>query len=134
MLYTKLNLAIPGDTLNKEIKMNQHGSVELHQYVVKKVLLFMTTKYSRVWPNNTGMIKTEDRVVRFGLKGSSDVIGLYKGIFLGIEVKTGNAHQNEFQINFEKMIRLHGGIYVLIKETNVEQVLNIVEQKFQELK
>lgn len=109
------------------------GSTELHQYVVKKALLSMTTKYSRTWANNTGMIKTEDRVVRFGLKGSSDIIGIYKGKFLGIEVKTGNAHQNKFQINFEKMICSMGGIYVLIRENNVEQVLDIVETKYQEI-
>ncbi len=114
--------------------MSGHGSTELHQFVVKNCLLKMTTKHSRVWANNTGMIKTEDRVVRFGLKGSSDIIGIYKGLFLGIEVKTGNAYQNKFQINFEKMICMMGGIYVLITDQNVEQVLNIVEQKYQEIK
>ena len=87
----------------------------------------MTTDYSRVWANNTGMIKTDDRVVKFGLKGSSDIIGIYKGIFLGIEVKTGNAKQSKFQINFQKMVEKMGGIYVLITDKNVKQVLNIVE-------
>lgn len=93
----------------------------------------MTTVYSRVWANNTGMIKTEDRVVRFGLKGSSDIIGIYKGLFLGIEVKTGNAKQSKFQLNFEKMICAQGGIYVIITNQNVKQVRNIVERRFQEL-
>lgn len=111
---------------------NQKGSTELHQFVVKSILLDMTTAYSRVWANNTGMIKTEDRVVRFGLKGSSDIIGIYKGLFLGIEVKTGNAKQSKFQLNFEKMICAQGGIYVLINDKNVKQVRNIVEQVYRE--
>lgn len=121
-----------GSSSNNEIN-KKIGSTELHQYIVKNILLAMTTKYSRVWANNTGMIKTDDRVVRFGLKGSSDIIGIYKGLFLGIEVKTGNAVQNKFQKNFEKMICQMGGIYVLITDKNVKQVSNIVKRKYKEL-
>jgi hypothetical protein len=97
----------------------------------------MSTPVSRVWANNTGAgkaIDNPDRIIRFGLKGSSDIIGIYKGLFLGIEVKTGNAKQSSFQKNFEKMICAQGGIYVLIREKNVEHILEIVELKYQELK
>ena len=113
---------------------NNKGSTALHQKIVKTVLLKLTSTYSRVWANNTGMIKTEDRVVRFGLKGSSDIIGIYKGLFLGVEVKTGNATQNKFQKNFQKMVCEMGGIYVLITEKNVEHVLDIVEREHNKLK
>jgi len=87
-----------------------------------------------VWANNTGKIqcKRTDAWVKFGLKGSSDIIGCYKGLFLGIEVKTGRASQSSHQISFEKMIRQIGGIYVLIRDTNVNQLLSIVEQCYQE--
>lgn len=113
---------------------SKKGSVELHQLIVKKALVKMSTKHSMVWANNTGMVVTEDdRVVKFGLKGSSDILGIYKGLFLGIEVKTGNATQSKFQKNFEKRICELGGIYVLIKDSNVEQILTIVEQKYQEI-
>lgn len=114
---------------------NIQGSTELHQNIVKTTLLKMTTKHSRVWANNTGVGRdmSGERVIRFGLKGSSDIIGIYKGIFLGIEVKTGNAYQNKYQKKFEKMICDMGGIYVVIRETNVEQVLNIVERAYQEI-
>jgi penicillin-binding protein-related factor A (putative recombinase) len=116
---------------------NQRGSTEIHQKVVKKALVLMSTPVSRVWANNTGAgkaIDNPDRIIRFGLKGSSDIIGIYKGLFLGIEVKTGNAKQSSFQKNFEKMICAQGGIYVLIREKNVEHILEIVELKYQELK
>lgn len=115
---------------------NKQGSTELHQYVVKNVLITMSKPHSMVWANNTGVgrdLNYDDRIIRFGLKGSSDIIGLYKGIFLAIEIKTGNAVQNKFQKNFEKRVRQIGGIYVVITEKNVEQVSNIVEREYQEL-
>tara|TARA_R110002012_G_scaffold131849_3_gene284714 strand:+ start:1435 stop:1731 length:297 start_codon:yes stop_codon:yes gene_type:complete len=92
----------------------------------------MTSKFCRVWANNTGMIKTEDRVVRFGLKGSSDILGIYKGVFLGIEVKTGDATQSKDQKIFQRMLDMRGGVYVLCTDRNVEQIQNIVEQTYQE--
>lgn len=113
-----------------------NGSTELHQYIVKTTLMAMSKKYCMVWANNTGVARDlnyDDRIIRFGLKGSSDIIGTYKGLFLGIEVKTGNAVQNKFQKNFEKRIRQIGGIYIIINEQNVKQVLNIVEQHYQEI-
>tara|TARA_R110002020_G_scaffold182855_1_gene378684 strand:+ start:326 stop:628 length:303 start_codon:yes stop_codon:yes gene_type:complete len=91
----------------------------------------MTSKYCRVWPNNTGVGRdmSGERIIRFGLKGSSDIIGVYKGLFLGIEVKTGNAVQNKDQINFQKMIESCGGIYILCKN-NVEHIDILVEQAY----
>lgn len=107
------------------------GSTGEHQKVVKLVLLKMTSKYCRVWPNNTGVGRdmSGERIIRFGLKGSSDIIGVYKGLFLGIEVKTGNAVQNKDQINFQKMIESCGGIYILCKN-NVEHIDILVEQAY----
>lgn len=106
------------------------GSTSEHQRVVKLVLLKMTMPYCRVWANNTGMIKTDDRVVRFGLKGSSDILGIYKGLFLGIEVKTGNAVQSKDQKNFQIMVEKMGGIYVVCKDINVNQIVENVEQAY----
>ena len=117
----------------KSKRSAKQGSTELHQVVCKKVLINMSTPVCRVWSNNTGMVKTDQgRVVKFGLKGSSDIIGIYKGLFLGIEVKTGNAVQNIGQKRFEKMIGLMGGIYIIITNQNVEQCLAIVEQAHKE--
>ena len=88
------------------------------------------------WSNNTGKVqcKRTDAWIKFGLKGSSDILGCYKGLFLGVEVKTGGATQHDGQKRFEKMIRQIGGIYVVIRDTNVEQLLNIVEDEYMRLK
>ena len=94
----------------------------------------MTLPYCRVWPNNTGVGRdmSGERIIRFGLKGSPDIIGIYKGLFLGIEVKTGNAKQSKDQKNFQRMVDMVGGLYVLCRDTNVEQIETIVEQQYQE--
>ena len=91
----------------------------------------MTLPYCRVWPNNTGVGRdmSGERIIRFGLKGSSDIIGIYKGLFLGIEVKTGNAVQSKDQKNFHSMIKNMGGIYILCKN-NVEHIDILVEQEY----
>ena len=71
-----------------------------------------------------------ERIIRFGLKGSSDIIGIYKGRFLAVEIKTGNAVQSDQQKKFQKMVCKLGGIYVVIRDTNVEQINMIVEQSY----
>jgi len=116
------------------------GSTELHQKIARMAEVILSTKHSRVWANNTGAIKLKDchlcgtteRFIKFGLPGSSDIIGIYKGLFLAVEVKTGDGFQSKVQKKFEKMVCNMGGIYVLIRETNVEQLLNMVEKKYQE--
>jgi len=90
------------------------------------------TKFARAWSNNTGVGKdiSGERIIRFGLKGSSDIIGIYKGLFLGIEVKTGSAKQSKDQKRFQNMIDKMGGIYVVITDKNVNQLLNILESEY----
>lgn len=70
-----------------------------------------------VWRNNTGGYKINDgagRFIRYGAKGSPDIIGMTKqGQFLGIECKAGRNKQEPEQIEFEAKIKASGGIYIL---------------------
>lgn len=109
------------------------GSTAAHQNVVKQVLLTLSKlPYCRVWSNNTGVGRdlSSERIIRFGLKGSSDIIGIYKGLFLAVEVKTGGAVQTQDQKRFQKMIDTMGGIYVVCRETNVKQIETRIEDVF----
>jgi hypothetical protein len=64
------------------------------------------------WRNNTGVLKDENgRPVRYGLcNGSADLIGIYKGQFLAIEVKTAKGKARDNQLNFLQVVRDNGGI------------------------
>jgi len=65
------------------------------------------------------------RVISFGLKGSSDIIGIIKpGKFLAIEVKTGAAVQSKQQLAFAKMVTIMGGVYILAK--SIDDISHII--------
>ena len=68
-----------------------------------------------VWRNNTGAYKPEKskRYIRYGLSGSSDIIGLTpSGRFIGVECKWGNNKLTDNQKKFRDRIENNNGIYV----------------------
>ena len=71
----------------------------------------------RVFRINVGAVKFQDRFVRFGPKGMSDLIGIVQpsGRFLAIEVKTPTGKQTDHQAAFQRTITEMGGIYVLAR-------------------
>lgn len=69
-----------------------------------------------VWRNNTGKLQDRTgRVVSFGLLGSPDIIGCYRGRFIGIEVKSSIGKQRTAQINFQRAFERSGGVYVIAR-------------------
>jgi hypothetical protein len=80
----------------------------------------------RVWRNETGLAFRDGKAIRYGKKGSSDIIGLTcDGRLLCIEVKTGKASQQENQISFQKVIEKFGGRYLIARcVDNVTQFLD----------
>ena len=49
-------------------------------------------------------------------RGVPDIEACYKGMYLGIEVKTGYDKQSEQQIKFENRIKEAGGVYFVAKD------------------
>jgi hypothetical protein len=82
----------------------------------------------RIWANNSGVARglTGNGIVRFGLKGSADILGILSGgQFFSIEVKTGSATQRPEQKAFQAMVTKFGGIYLLVRSAEeVESFLN----------
>lgn len=95
------------------------GSTKAHQELVKNILLYISKfPYCRAWANNSGVARSMDnpnRIIRFGLKGSSDIIGIYKKNLLAIEVKTGKSKQTPQQKAFMHMVLSQGGVYILAR-------------------
>lgn len=66
---------------------------------------------------------------KYGLKGSSDIIGITNdGKFLAIEAKTGAATQSKEQKNFAAMIKNFGGRYFVCRTP--EEAVNFVKHCF----
>lgn len=84
----------------------------------------------RIWRNNTGVGRTlsGQRVIRFGLVGSADLLGILRGgRFLAVEVKTAKGRQSEAQRNYQRMIESMGGVYVLARD--VQTVVDVIDEE-----
>ena len=83
----------------------------------------------RVWRNNTGaLLDRNGKLVKFGLQGSADIIGMMKpnGRFIAIEVKTQKGMQTASQRRFQKMVEDMGGHYILARSPeDVSKALGI---------
>ncbi len=70
--------------------------------------------------NNIGVGEVRGTKIRFGVggPGGADLIGLYRGQFVAIEVKTPIARQSDEQKTFEQLVRRKGGIYVVLRSAD----------------
>lgn len=74
------------------------------------------------WPHPTGMAFRDDDPVKYGLPGSSDIVGVsFGGYFCGIEVKTGYGRLRQNQVNFRNSVQRWGGIF--IEARSIEQTV-----------
>ncbi len=111
-----------------------------HDKFQSEVLLYLSANYKqgRFWVNATGMAYTipavknlmksactlniglikkaikELRPIKYGLKGSTDIIGCLNGRFIGIEIKTGSGKRSKEQENFYNMINSKNGMCLLV--------------------
>jgi hypothetical protein len=104
--------------------------------IVAQVLLALSAELGdrvRVWRQNTGALPdARGRLVRFGMPGAADLTGLFlgSGRRLEIECKTPTGRQSGKQIAYGKMIRAHGGVYLVARSAAdaVRQVLAVIEE------
>ncbi len=95
--------------------MTGNNQSAAHSALVNEILMiFGGRKNLTLWKNATGAVKIGARFLRFGMKGSPDILGIADGgRFVGIEVKTGAAKQSPEQKLFQAMVFRRGGLYVL---------------------
>ena len=88
--------------------------------VVQSCIQWLLMKGCFIWRNNTGAHKTEaGHYVRFGLKGSPDIIGMTKrGQFVGVEAKYGKNTLSPEQQVFGAKSKEHNGIYIVAYSTD----------------
>lgn len=74
-----------------------------------------------LWRNNCGVAEMRGGFkVRFGVgsPGGSDLIGLYRGRALFVEVKTPDGRQSPEQKTFQQCVERHGGIYRILRSVD----------------
>ena len=67
------------------------------------------------WRNNTGSATIRGRPVRFGERGSADVLAVVRGKFLAVECKTATGRQSADQRRWAQAVTDAGGLYVLAR-------------------
>lgn len=85
------------------------------------------------WRNNVGVAKTDrGATVRFGLfPGSADLIGLFRGRFVAVEVKTPIGRQSADQRRWQAVVEMHGGVYALVRsEDDARALLAELHRRF----
>lgn len=105
------------------------GSTQAHNKLINEILAtYGSAPNFRIWKNDVGVGRSldSDRVLRWGLKGSADIIGVgFGGKFIAIEVKTGRAKQSTQQKNFQNMVIAMGGIYIVARSVlDVRDMIN----------
>jgi len=81
-------------------------------------LLIAVSELGLAWSNQTGAIKVDGRMIRYGLVGSSDILACIGGRFFGIEAKVGKDPQRRRQKDFMAAVRAAGGTYILARSTD----------------
>ena len=65
----------------------------------------------------------------YGKSGVPDIIGCYEGKFFGIECKAGKNKPTPLQEKNLNDIKLNHGIALVINETNIDDVLSVLEER-----
>ena len=104
--------------------------------VLDAVLDYLAAIRVTAWRMNTGAVKLDQRFVRFGVAGFSDILaiptvrGLFKGIPCSwtapwfIEVKRATGRQSAEQKSFERQVKDAGAEYFIVRSVEeMEAVL-----------
>lgn len=62
--------------------------------------------------------KVRRSFVRFGTPGATDIVAVYNGVYIGIEVKDNDGKMSEDQENFRYALCRAGGIYLLVRSVD----------------
>lgn len=70
-----------------------------------------------LWRNNIGVAEARGHKIRFGVggPGGADLIGVFRGRFVAVELKTPIGKQSEEQQTFQRLVERKGGVYVVLR-------------------
>lgn len=67
---------------------------------------------------NTGAVKTAHGFLRFGAKGAPDIVAIFRGRYIGIEVKDVKGYLNANQKEFRSKLEAAGGEYMIARDVD----------------
>lgn len=99
--------------------------------IVKAILDYLKFRNILAWRTNSGIswqsYKGKQYPVHNAPKGTSDIIGIYKGRFLAIEVKRHGGYASAYQEAFLRDIQNRGGIaFIAYSIDDVDKELSAI--------
>ena len=84
--------------------------------VLAETMLALSRIGALVMRNNSGALRdAHGRLVRFGMKGSADILACYQGRFVAVECKREGKRPSPDQVRYANAVRAAGGIYVVVR-------------------
>ena len=98
--------------------------------VLKECLEYLRMRGIFAFRNNSGAVKMGKSFVRFGMPGSSDILGILpNGQFLAVECKKENGGiLSDKQVEFLNRIKENGGVAVVVH--SVSELEKIITSTF----
>ena len=78
------------------------------------------------WRNSIGVARDGKRFIRFGVKGSADIMGITHGVSWHMEVKRPGGKQTEEQLEWQADVEEAGAIYRVV--TSVEEAQALIAE------
>ncbi|HDY68762.1 MAG TPA: VRR-NUC domain-containing protein [Candidatus Scalindua sp.] len=86
------------------------------QHQIMEYLALIPKVVPKFWRQNTGAMKIEDRFIKFGETGTSDILGyMNDGKILAIEVKRPGENPTPEQLKFLRGIHKANGIAIIAR-------------------
>lgn len=93
------------------------------------ILDYLHLKKIYCWRNNSGAFKKDNYFIRFGKKGSADILGILPdGRFLAIECKAKGKYPTPEQEEFLQAIKQNNGVAILAR--SLDDVLRFIPPTF----
>ena len=106
-----------GGSQYKERKKRKSRTAETTDAIIKWLRLSGAAAWTVDVQGTVRVVKGRQiRTFSNTTRGVPDIEACYKGMYLGIEVKTGYDKQSEHQIKFENWIKEAGGVYFVAKD------------------
>jgi len=87
------------------------------------------------WRNNIGVAEIRGYRVRFGVGGAggSDLIGLFRGVFVAVEVKTPIGRLSADQKLYQRLVESKQGVFAVVRsEDDARALLQDLHARFPE--
>lgn len=114
------------------MRKSKNNSFKISEKEIQKTILeYLQWNNIFSWRNNSGYIftkyKGKTQMIKMGAVGSPDIIGIYKGKFLGIEVKSATGTLRPEQKEFLDKINAEGGFAFVAR--NLDDVIKNLKLK-----